>query len=135
MLKLCRYLTVLLLTLSATAARASEEGTVALSEFRMATADAPPLGRAIVSGKLSYPSFVSLEAEAFGRKYSVPAQQLAKLKGFSPNGLYLSQITAGAHSPTARLYLVLVSSFLSSPPERRYVVFMADGRIGIGSKP
>ena len=106
-----------------------------LSEFRLETDNNPPLGHVVVFGSQRFPEFTRLEAHAFGKHFSLTPKQLQKLKGFSANGVQLSQISPGSSSGGGMVYLVLTSGPMSGEPIRRFVVFTADGKIGVGSSP
>ena len=130
-----RLFCLLLLAIAAFSAIASQEGTLSLSEFRLETVNDPALGRVVISGSQSFPDFTRLEADAFGRHFSLAPKQLQQLKNFSANGAQVSQISPGHSSGGGMVYLVLTNGLMSDEPERRFVVFTANGKVGVGSKP
>jgi hypothetical protein len=135
MLGIARLLIALFYVSVSFAAAASQEGTLPLSEFRLETTDSPPSGRVLISGSQRFPHFTRLEAEAFGKHFSLTSMQLQQLKGFSANGVQLVQISPGHSSGGGKVYLVLTRGALSEKLERRFVVFTAEGKVGVGSSP
>jgi hypothetical protein len=114
---------------------ASQEGTLPLATFRLESPDNPTVGRVVVKGSQTYPDFTSLEAFAFGKHFVLTQAQLKLLRGFSPNGAQLSQISPGFSSPGGMVYLVLTNGFMSGEPARRFIVFTPSGNVGVGGRP
>ena len=112
---------------------ASQEGLLALGEFRLASPGIGGSGPVVVQGMQSAERFVSLTVSAFGHNTSLSAEQLAQLAGGFINGLQVS-FEAGYRELDGRtVYLVLSRGFTSGLQSTQLISVNEQGTVKVNA--
>ena len=121
-----------LLVVAAGCARASQEGILPLSSFRLESLGIGESGRVIVTGAQNEKrEIVALRVVAFGKEFSVPAEKLAGLAGLWANGIRISYEGGYRGFGGRTIYIQLQMGFTSSTSKQALIAVTEEGKIEV----
>ena len=130
-MKLLRLFAILLLALRTPAVLASQEGQFSCGSFSVASPGIGTSGPVVVAGDAERGAVFSLRVEAFGKRFVLGAELLAKLAGASPNGIQLSYEGGYPGLGGRTLYIVFSRGFVSSRVATVQVSVEEEGEIKV----
>ena len=125
------FLAVLLLA-SASSLRASKEGILAFSSFRLESNGIGSSGKITVEGKQNDKAqIVALRMSAFGKDYVVPPEKLKQLTELPSNGVRISYEAGYKELGGRTVSIQLQMGFTSDTTKQALVTIAEDGKIVI----
>ena len=125
-------LAILLLGI-AISSRASQEGTLPLSSFRLESNGIGSSGKIAVEGKQNdNAQIIALKVSAFGKDYVVPPEKLRPLADLHPNGIRISYEAGWQGLGGRTIYIQFQVGFVSSTREKALITITEeDGKIEV----
>lgn len=125
---------IALLLVAACGGRASQEGILPLSSFRLESRGIGESGRVVVTGAQNEKwEIVALRVVAFGREFSVPAEKLAGLAELRANGVRISYEGGFSGFGGRTIYIQLQMGFTSSTRREALITVTEEGKIDVGA--
>jgi hypothetical protein len=125
-------LAVLLLA-AAIGSRASQEGTLPLTSFRLESNGKGSSGRIVLEGKQNEKAeIVSLKIGAFGKNYTVPPEKLRQLADLHANGVRISYEEGYKELGGRTVHIQFQVGFTSSTEQKALITITEDGKIEVG---
>lgn len=127
------FRTITFLVACAVGARASQEGILPLSSFRLESLGIGESGRVVVTGAQNEKrEIVALRVVAFGKEFSVPPEKLAGLAELRANGIRISYEGGYPGLGGERIYVQLQMGFTSSTHRQALITVTEEGKIDVG---
>lgn len=130
-MNLVRVAFFLALIFSGTAARASQEGLLPLTTFQFQSAGSGDTGSVSVWGSVGDKGLTELNVSAFGKHFTLNAEQLKSLGGLAINGCQLSSEHGYKELGGRTLYIKLTKGFTSGISRAATVVVKEDGSVAV----
>lgn len=134
-MNLVRVALVLALIFSGTAARASQEGLLPLTTFQFQSTGGGDTGSVSVWGSVGDRGLTELNVSAFGKHFTLNAEQLKSLQGLAINGFQLSSEHGYKELGGRTVYVKLIKGFTSGISGAATVVVKEDGSVAVDLSP
>jgi hypothetical protein len=122
-----------LLLAAAIGSRASQEGTLPLTSFRLESNGKGSSGRIILEEKQNEKAQItSLKISAFGKDYTVPPEKLRQLADLHANGVRISYEEGYKELGGRTVYIQFQVGFTSSDEQKVLITLTEDGKINVG---
>ncbi|GEM_PF-1568118 len=123
-----------LLLIAAGGGRASQEGILPLSSFRLESLGIGESGRVVVTGAQNEKwEIVALRVNAFGKDFVVPPDKLAGLAELRANGIRISYEGGYPGLGGRTIYIQLQMGFTSSTHRQALITVTEEGKIDVGA--
>jgi len=130
-----RHIALLLaLAFACPSLHASQEGTLPWGTFTIQTPNTDCTKGVTITGSQTKDGITSLKVNAFKRDFVLTTTQLAKLRGFTTNGLIVSSEAGYEDTGGCTLYLTFQIGFTSGPVQTLIIEINERGDVRI-SKP
>lgn len=134
MRRLCLLIAISALIFGSTSALASKEGILRLASFEVASEGIGESGPVTITGRQDDNGISKLSIVAFGKKFELGGEQLAKVRGLSINSLQLSYEAGYKELGGRTVYIVLSKGFTSGTAGQRFVVVKENGAITVSDE-
>ena len=112
--------------------RASQEGILAFSSFRLESDGIGSSGKVVVEGKQNEKrQIVTMRISAFGKEYVVPKEKLAQLVELPANGIRISYEAGYKELGGRMIYIQLQMGFTSSTKKQALITLTENGKIEV----
>lgn len=122
------------LIFGSTALFASQEGILRMASFEATSGGIGESGPVTISGKQDDNGISKLTVTAFGRKFELDGEQLARVRGLSINGLQLTYEAGYKELGGRTVYIVLSKGFTSGTAGQRFVLVSENGSVRVTDK-